>query len=495
MINGITNLSKDFGGANGTPVDGGQALVDQFVSAQPCAREPHWPFAVRAAEGKGGVILHGSVRIESFEGWDGAGGRTDLHDILGLAWAAALRASGAASSEVWIDVGWGGSPEVGSRFMFFNQPYSSALAKPDADIALERLLAHTAWVAHGLLDAFRMGGNRAPEWTDAKPPSWVPKLADLVDDVEAGIWITRKNPDWEYFVDKRNAISIVKIGPKSRPILNHLFDFYRPRAVTTGGQHIISTAGLVNCVSEATAMLATEIFRRVEGRGAAKWAGPASLPRENAILTLPLESHCVFVGARTIVAFAEPSGILEFDQARQSWDRRTADEAAIFNIGVQWRWADKLDPARFEELVEALLTEEPGLQWVRAAGPAYERDQGRDLVAAWLTPPAMGQRLTGAQAADPVETRKILVQVKVRSKTVGKSDVRDVRDTLERHDANGFLLVTHPAWSNDLFNYLESLASKGLWVNLWGPLQLEERLRRRPAVARRFADLVTVQPD
>jgi hypothetical protein len=129
---------------------------------------------------------------------------------------------------------------------------------------------------------------------------------------------------------------------------------------------------------------------------------------------------------------------------------------------------------------------------VQPAGPPNERDQGRDLVVNWFTPPGLGQRVAPAEAesASRSMTRKILVQVKTRSKTVGKADVRDVRDTLDRHNADGFLLVAHPGWSNDLFNYLEGLAEKGLWISIWGPLQLEERLRRRPLVAHRFTDLV-----
>ena len=122
------------------------------------------------SKGEGGVILYGHVRIESYYGWDGAGGRTDLHDILGLAWAASLRASGAASSQVWIQVGWCGSPEIGARFMFFDQPYGTALSEAEFELHRSRLLAHTAWAAHDLLDAFRFGGGgtKIPKWSDAR---------------------------------------------------------------------------------------------------------------------------------------------------------------------------------------------------------------------------------------------------------------------------------------------------------------------------------------
>ena len=470
---------------------------DSMVFGLPCALEPHFPFNIVATHEEGGVILHGYVRIESAYGWDGGGGRTDLHDILGICWAASLRASGAASSSVWGVEGWAGKPEINSRILLFDQPYSSALSEAEFEPHRRRLLAHTAWTAHDLLDAIRFMSpqERQPSWSDAQPPTWVPKLDGMIGgDINKGIWIKRKNPDWEYFVDYGNSISIAKLPRDARQCLNHLFCFYEPQAVRSGDNYVLSANGLRNCVPIAVAERGIEILQRVEGRNAAKWSGPASHPTENTILMIPLETHCVFVGAHTIVSLTQPCGLSEFENARMQWSRQSALEASIFNAGVQWRWADKLNPARFEQLVEALLSEEPGLHWVRPAGPAYERDQGRDLVAMWLTPPGLSQRFKEGQEDKPVEARKILVQVKVRKKAVGKGDVRDVRDTLERHNADGFLLVAHPGWSNDLFNYLEFLAERGCWVNLWGPTQLEERLRRRPHVAQLFSDLVTRVP-
>jgi hypothetical protein len=415
-----------------------------------------------------------------------------------LTWAASLRASGAGSAQVWIDVGWSGSPEIGSRFMFFNQPYSSALSEREFEPHMRRLLAHTSWAAHGLREAFRLRSPNdvRPKWSDTEKPAWVSRLADLIEGLDNGLWVKRKNPDWEYYTDSANSTVVAKLGSNAREILNHTFSFYRPKAATVGSSYVIVSNGLSNCVESAAVERAEAILQRVEGRLAPKWVGPETIPTDNKLLAIPMESHCLFVGKRTIVALATPSGAAEFDRARNEWAERSVRESSIFNIGVQWKWATTLDPTRFEALAEALLSEEPGLTWVRPTGPTFERDQGRDLVAMWLTPPGLGEKIirtaTDNTAADhAVQTRKIVVQAKVRSRTVGKSDVQDVRDTVERHEAGGFLLIAHPRWSNDLFNYLETLATKGVWVDIWGPPQLEERLRRRLHIARRFSDLVT----
>lgn len=256
-----------------------------------------------------------------------------------------------------------------------------------------------------------------------------------------------------------------------------------------GPNFIVTANGLRNTIPKASVEFAVDVLRRIEGRYALDWTGADACSDDNSILAIPLESHCLFLGRRTFVALAVPCGLEEFDAARAVWAEQSAAEAALFNIGKTYRWANKLDPTRFEQLVHAILEEEPGLHWVRAAGPTNERDQGRDLVATWLTPPGIGPMI--GPEHELARTRRIVIQVKSRGKTVGKTDVRDVRDTIDRHEADGFLLVAYPGWSNDLFNYLEGLAKKGPWVSLWGPLQIEERLRRRPHICKRFCDLVT----
>jgi hypothetical protein len=329
-----------------------QRQVDEFLLASPCAGDHHFPFRIMASRGEGGVIPYGSVRIDSYYGWDGCGGRTDLHDILGLVWAASLRASGAASAQVWIDVGWCGSPEIGSRFMFFDQPYSSALSEEEFEPHMRRLLAHTSWAAHGLREAFglRSPNESPPKWSDTEKPAWLPSLADLIEGWENGLWVSRKNPNWEYYTDSDNSIVIAKLGRDARDILNHTFSFYKPKAATVGSNYVIVSHGLCNCVGIAAVERAEEILRRVEGRLAPKWAGPETIPADNKILAIPMESHCIFFGKRTIVALAVQSGAPEFDHARDEWAKRSAKESSIFNVGVQWKWASRLNPGRFEAL-------------------------------------------------------------------------------------------------------------------------------------------------
>lgn len=452
--------------------------IDELFEALPCAGNEHFPFRLITGGDASGAIIYGVVRLNSFP-WDGGGGRTDLHDIFGIMWAAALRATGAASCEVWLDVGMVDQPEIYSRFIFFTQPYSAALSQAETEPVRRRITAHTAWLAHILWDAFRFEPTHdvEPRWWDEPRPLWIDRLNDVVPQRDNWIWVTRENPNWEYLVAGDNSISIVRLDANARDALDELSTYYRPSPVTFADHYVYAEHGLLNCVPKAVIDRGIDILRRIDG------PTPA-----DAVMIIPVDTHCVLVGSRTVVAIAGQFNATRFNQLRSEWEAQSAEQSAIFLVEARWTWASRLDPARFEALVETILSEEQGLEWVRPAGPSYERDQGRDLVASWLTPPGLPGGEIHHQTA--VRRRKIIVQVKTRKKTVGKADVQDVRDTIDRHEASGFLLVASPGWSNDLFNYLESLAKRGYWIDLWGPRDLEQRLRARPYIAERFSDVI-----
>ena len=178
---------------------------------------------------------------------------------------------------------------------------------------------------------------------------------------------------------------------------------------------------------------------------------------------------------------------------RGDWERKSTRASEFFNLDASYVWSAKVDPSRLEELIVALLREEPGFEWVRLSGHTFERDGGRDMLANWMTAPGQGQGVTGDEDGGLVRSRKLVVQVKGKCGTVGKAQVRDVRDTLERHRAEGFFLVAVPRVSGGLIGYLETLREQGYWVDWWSRVEVEDRLRRRPHIAARFSDLVRVK--
>lgn len=446
---------------------------------------------LKSAHGVGGSLAYGVVRTDSHH-WDGGGGRTDLHDMFGLLWAGVLRANGVASSNVAGEEGWCGAPEIYARTLFFAQQPAPAGAGITPATSLARLVAHTAWASHALCDAVELCHPEAvpPKWQWQKTPGWLDRIRDLLP-IDDGLYVKRNNPNWEYFVDGENRISIAKLGPRSTVPLRRCFGYYKPEAAAVGNDHAITAGGISNYLAADTVATALALLKRIEGKSCLPWHGADATARHRAILAVPVESHTLFIGARTIVAVAGPAGYYEFSRARELWKEQSSHQARVFQAHVKWTWAAKLDPARFEALACALLDRESGLKWVRPAGQPYERDAGRDLVARWLTPPGFSEPLTGSSKHEPNRVRTVLVQVKTRKRTVGKADIRDVRDTLDRHAADGFFLVSHPGISGDLFNYLESLGRQGFWVSWWGPAEIEDRLRAHLDVAAQFRDLVT----
>lgn len=202
------------------------------------------------------------------------------------------------------------------------------------------------------------------------------------------------------------------------------------------------------------------------------------------LIVLPLETHCLLIGGSALAIVRTDCGHAAFLRSRERWEGPIRQADAVFGQSGMFTWQADLRSDRLEELAEELLAVEPGVVRVRSAGPHTERDQGRDLIVDWL-------QIVDATSDPPtLRTDTILVQVKSRNRTVGKGDVRDVRDTIERHGATGFLLVAHPEISGDLVNYLETLRQRGEWIEWWGRKQIEERLRRNLHVAARYTDIV-----
>lgn len=466
--------------------------VEALAQILPCAGDDHAPWYIKAEEGADGIGIYGFVRTTSWHR-DGGGGRTDLHDTLSALWAMCFRACGLASSRLISGNFLGISPEISSRFIIFEQPLGSIFTASQAPSIMKRLKSHAALFHHEIMDIIRFTSEREPTWQEEVAPRWVAPVRDLLKIKSAEIWIARSNPDWNYYTANGNEVSITELPPDAGMRLRSLFFYYDPVTSQRGSHHVLRALNLYNVVSDSVLKRGVRILRCIEGNDAPPWRGLGAKASEHAIFAVPLESHCVLLGRRTLVVLRSRCGYDEYVAQRQLWHDQTRREADIFNFSAQCVWTDKVDPSRFEELACALLQDEPGFEWVRQAGPTRDRDQGRDLIATWLTTPAPDEKLGDVET--PFLRRMVVVQVKTRSRTIGKADVRDVRDTLDRHQAHGYFLVGFPNISNDLVNYLGTLRSQGYWVDWWTRQQLDDRIRRRPHIAALFPDLVRLQTD
>ena len=125
----------------------------------------------------------------------------------------------------------------------------------------------------------------------------------------------------------------------------------------------------------------------------------------------------------------------------------------------------------YEELRE-LLKQEKGVQWIRRASVSKERDGGKDLIAEWATPPLTGQVIK--EGNNPFTVRRVIVQCKASKRSVGKSQVQDIRDTIEHHNAQGYFLVVSSQVATSLTDHLLALKDGGNIGLIGGP---GERLR------------------
>ena len=81
----------------------------------------------------------------------------------------------------------------------------------------------------------------------------------------------------------------------------------------------------------------------------------------------------------------------------------------------------------------------------------------------------------------------VVVQVKGSATSVGKSQVRDIRDTVEYYGAQGYFLAVSTELTSPLIEQLEVIGRDRGWVvDWWTRLEIENRLRRHPDIARRY---------
>lgn len=77
-----------------------------------------------------------------------------------------------------------------------------------------------------------------------------------------------------------------------------------------------------------------DILRRIDG--------PTS---PDSVMIIPVDTHCVLVGTRTVVAIAGQFNATRFNQLRSEWQAQSAQLSAIFFVDSRWIWAARLDPA------------------------------------------------------------------------------------------------------------------------------------------------------
>ena len=450
-----------------------------------CGSDGHDPFRLgerplQIREGDGsytpGKALWGTVRTYSS---DHDGERTDLHDIWSLCWAAFLRAAGIASPSLLDEEGFLDRSELSARHLVI-RPHSWPLRDDEAFArARASLSAWTAFAYHlldGVFDWQQAGRRRVgvlPYQGAKAVASWVEPVLRTLRHPRDYTTTKRIGPTWVYLSALPRGVSIVRLPKVRLRALEAVLAPYRPNTVTGEQALAIFANGIANGVPFKTIKLAQRLMERT--------GDPCDTP-----LILPIDSHCIFLGDKTLIAIRESCGQEVYNNELKRFLKRRAAEDTVFFADSRIAWHSPLDAGDFEDLCVDLVSREPGVSRVKPVGGVNDRDSGRDILIDWTIP-----RHHSASGMRQTQRVRVLAQVKTRGRTVGKGDVRDIRDTLERHDAKGFLLIAHPRISAPLVDYLEDLRRrKDFSVEWWEIRDLESRLRRHPDIARRYPKLL-----
>jgi hypothetical protein len=153
---------------------------------------------------------------------------------------------------------------------------------------------------------------------------------------------------------------------------------------------------------------------------------------------------------------------------------RNKREQALLLANREFSWKYPLNYGRFEELCADLLEQIKPNARIRLAGDANNADGGRDIL-----------------VYNPDDTLHIC-QCKAYQKNVGKSDVQDIRDTIEFHGATGFYLMVSSRITSPLIKNLEILKQKYA-VDWWTEREIFNYLRRYPFIADRYRDILEIK--
>lgn len=420
--------------------------------------------------------------------WDWAGDRTDLNDVFSHFAAASLRFVGGISSRL-IDVPHPVSEFVDSplhaRYLTFDQPNGSFFSTRDDSSANE--LVRVLVIVHSnekYLPPPSDARDGAVQWigldeNDRRCLEMAHALRNMYSTTDPFANV-RYEPDWFYYRTRRGFVVV-----QSAALADLLRSLAESHAAKANLEQVVGPTGvfqvdakLRNFVPSGVLRKVQTIFYRLEG-----------LSDLAELIICPLENSLICAGSQHTLFVPCDCGAARFDIERTKLEPRHMKEATVLFAPIDFEWADSVDEDRFESMIHELLSEEPGITWIRKVGSTRDRDRGRDLLCEWSTPLSSGE--AAVEGETPIRRRSLVVQCKVRKRAVSKSDVPDLYDTIRFHEADGFFLAVSSHLTAPLVETLEKLRrTYDLYADWWGKHEIEERLRRMPAVAARYSDLV-----
>jgi hypothetical protein len=470
------------------------------------------PVEMRSRENQVSIVLSGSPVTMIYEvvddqhfavffycrtsSWNWVGERTDLHDVASVLFASALRALSGVSCRFAnvlnpsIDV----PSEIYGRYIIPIQPPLNAVPIArlservgslfDAALQAQELLHSSGVFAHGT-----EGQDFA--FTSDDLSLWKAEVLRGLDAEEAiaerSVFYKRTQPTWRYFHSEDLSLSLIE-SPTVSEAVRRLCA--KDRASTTEvpsvDGRLLLRSGVSTVISYASEAGIHSILGGIESATSPAFAEPLGSH------FLALEDHLIVATGNHVLAMEDETGLMasQVEQARLL--ERHSREAELLFSATTYEWQHPLDPGKFEDLVVELLEREAGVMLVRKSGSTYDRDAGQDMIIERIVSRVPVHSTLGEQES-PWERLRIVGQCKTTrdGRTVGTNKIQNILDTVEAHGAGGYLLAVSSELTGSAVQRLNTFRERGTHhVEWWTPIEIEQRLRRNPDIAARYAQLI-----
>ncbi len=435
------------------------------------------------------VIIYLYARTGS---WDGDGDRTDMNDIFSFLPALFMRVNEINISCTLLDIehpigqGKNGSiseVEVYARYISFTQPYQNGFlpCSKESLNTIEKILDTVTQYEVSLYHFIESSADLKSKcvYQDLDLHVWAMKLVKVLKEnptSDSILYNMRVNPSWYYFRSKREGVSVV-FAPKTAFMLREMIS----RKTNVHNYHsegfsFYKTSITLNAFSDSNKSKILSVFEALgEVLGL--------------VVFVPIENRLIAISEKHIVSLECECDRKIYSFGKEAVIQRRKEEQSILFDGNIYKWAPKIDGSRFEELTRELLIRRHGVIKVKNTSVTNEPDANADLICIWDSPALTD--MPQDEKHGPVQRRKIVVQCKGWSKNIGKNDIPSIRDTLDRFEASGMLVVSSKSIARSLFDHMVALRRKGIWADYWDRAELEDMLDCNPDLVSKYNDIVS----
>ena len=455
------------------------------------------------------IFLYVYVRTTS---WDLPGERTDANEFMSTMLGVYLRLEIGVSCSIWDIPHPAGEmleTEIYARYLVANQPFSSKYELNESgvgeirnvlsiirkfELEMPMLFEWTTQKINGeykvtqdygwveLADWARNIANTINEpWSERElPVEFAESLpSDAIGPIAENIQYNwRQNPNWKHYRSIASGVTLYEM-PRFAKLLQSRISEKHPWEELDGPLcKLFLTTNTCNAVAHVDLEIARKVLEQL-----------SSKDDRDSVVCIPLEHDVIAASSQYLLFLRRDTSRKRFESERESIRKRHQRESTLLFPILTFEWGEQIDDQQFEMMILELVKREPGVQRARIVSASSEPDGGRDILCEWRTPPTLDETVEDGKS--PSVLRKVIIQCKAYKRSVNKSNVQDIRDTVEHYNASGYFLAVSSHLTTPLTDHLDGLRQRGqIWVDWWTRSEIEERLVQHQDVALKYPDIV-----